>query len=180
LAVLAWQIVRTSSITSSASADAAIVLGAAVINGEPSPVFEQRILHGIELYQTGRVQKLIFTGGIGADDTLAESEMGRAVAIASGVPAADILIETDSRVTQQNLLEACTLMQKDGLQNALIVSDPLHMKRSMAIAHGIGLEAQSSPTPTSAYKTWRSKLPSLAYETFFLLIHNLQFSPPSC
>lgn len=40
-------------------ADAAIVLGAAVWGKEPSPVFRERILHGIWLYDNGYVDFLI-------------------------------------------------------------------------------------------------------------------------
>ncbi len=44
-------------------ADAAIVLGTKVIGEEPSPVLEQRIRHAIDLYESGYVKKIIFTGG---------------------------------------------------------------------------------------------------------------------
>ena len=44
-------------------ADAAVVLGAAVWGRDVSPVFRERINHAINLYQAGRVKKLIFTGG---------------------------------------------------------------------------------------------------------------------
>lgn len=47
------------------SADVAIVLGAATVNGAVTPVFQERINHGIWLYQNGFVKTLIFTGGIG-------------------------------------------------------------------------------------------------------------------
>ncbi len=178
--VTAVQILRFANQTQEYSADAAIVLGAAVIDGKPSAVFEQRIAHGIRLYEAGQVRTLIFTGGIGDGDTLAESEIGRNVALAAGVPAAAILIETDSRITQQNLLEACKLMQINNLKTALIASDPLHMKRATKIAQDIGMVATPSPTTTSAYQTWRSKLPSLAWETTFYLLHITQWKHPKC
>ena len=176
----AIQITRFSTQHITAAADVAIVLGAAVIDGEPSAVFKQRITHGIYLHETGQVHTLIFTGGIGEGDALAESEVGRNVALAAGVPAGDILIETQSRITQQNLREACRLMTEHQLETALIVSDPLHMKRSLTIAENIGLAAEPSPTTTSAYKTWRSKTPSLIYETFFFTLQKLKFSHSAC
>lgn len=45
--------------------DVAIILGASVINGEVSPVYQERINHGIYLYHERYVDKLIVTGGIG-------------------------------------------------------------------------------------------------------------------
>ncbi len=78
---------------SDAPADAAVVLGAAVWGAEVSPVFRERINHGVDLYRKGRVRKLIFTGGRGNGGEPTESSAARRYALRSGVPAADILIE---------------------------------------------------------------------------------------
>ena len=46
--------------------DVIIVLGAGLTShGKPSPVFAERINHGIRLYQEGYAKKLMFTGGFG-------------------------------------------------------------------------------------------------------------------
>lgn len=170
--LLAWQIYSFPTPVAANSADVAIVLGAAVWNGQPSPVFAERINHGIHLFQSGQVDHLIFTGGIGENDSIAESEAARSFAISRGIPENKILIETHSRITYENLYESCKLMTAAKLQTAIIVSDPLHMKRAMSIAQDIGLEAQPSPTPTTRYKTWRSKWGSLLYELVFYVLHS--------
>ncbi|MCP4426983.1 MAG: YdcF family protein [Chloroflexi bacterium] len=167
---LAWQIYSFPS-SAPVSADAAIVLGAAVWNGRPAPVFEERIRHGITLYQSGQAEYLIFTGGIGDKDSIAESEAARAYAISQGISADKILVETTSQITYENLYEACKLMDLANLRDAIIVSDPLHMKRSMRIAADIEMDAYPSSTPTTRYRTWRSKSGSLAYELFFYIVH---------
>ncbi|RMG71688.1 MAG: YdcF family protein [Chloroflexi bacterium] len=169
--ILMWQIYSFPLTSAPASADAAIVLGAAVWNGQPSPVFEERIKHSIFLFQSGQVEYLIFTGGFGKHDTIAESEAARAYAINEGVPSDNILIETNSHTTYENLYESCKLMSNANMQKAIIVSDPLHMKRAMRIALDIGIDAQPSPTPTTRYQTWRSKSGSLVYELFFYVLH---------
>ncbi len=51
----------------------------------------------------------------------------------------------------------------------LIVSDPMHMKRAVAMARDIGLEAYPSPTPTTRYQGWRSQMGSLAHETYYYM-----------
>ncbi|MFY3791805.1 YdcF family protein [Ureibacillus sp. MALMAid1270] len=61
--------------------DAAIVLGAATWEGEPSPVFRERINHAIWLYENGYVEKIILTGGKGEGEQFAESEVAREYAI---------------------------------------------------------------------------------------------------
>jgi uncharacterized SAM-binding protein YcdF (DUF218 family) len=62
-------------------------------------------------------------------------------------------------------------METGDLNTAMIVSDPLHMKRAMQIADDIGLDAYPSPTLTSRYQTWRSKSGLLVYELFFYTLH---------
>lgn len=84
-------------------ADAAIVLGAAVWGDKPSPVFEERIRHGIWLYENGYVEKIIFTGGKGDNSSASESSIARNYAIEHSVSEKDIYIEEVSKITQENI-----------------------------------------------------------------------------
>ena len=77
------------------------------------------------------------------------------------------MLEERSTITQENLRFSKEIMNSHDLSTAILVSDPLHMKRSMMMAKDYEIEAFSSPTPTTRYQTWRSKLPFLARETFF-------------
>ncbi|MCB8979450.1 MAG: YdcF family protein [Ardenticatenaceae bacterium] len=127
-------------------ADAAIVLGAAVWGERPSPVFRERINHAIQLYHEGTVPTLIFTGGVGNQDKRAEAEVGRDYAIARGVDPADILLENTSTSTYENLRNAQEVARQNGLETFLIVSTPNHMRRALALADDLHMEAYSSPT----------------------------------
>ena len=149
------------------NADAAIVLGAAVWSDGVSPVFRERINHAINLYRNGKVRKIIFTGGQGNRNEPTEAVAARDYAIRNGVPGAAILIEQRSHTTYENVLNAKQLADAHGLKKVLIVSDPMHMKRAVAMANDIGLEAYPSPTPTTRYQGWRSQLESLIYETYY-------------
>ncbi|KGA97149.1 multidrug MFS transporter [Alkalihalobacillus alcalophilus ATCC 27647 = CGMCC 1.3604] len=149
--------------------DVAVVLGAAVWENEPSPVFRERINHSIWLYENGYVEKVIFTGGKGEGDDYAESEIAREYAIIKGIKPDDILVEDVSTITEENLQNAFSLSNEHGFDTFTIVSDPLHMKRAMLMANDIGMEAYSSPTQTSAYTTLKSKIPFLAREVFFYI-----------
>jgi uncharacterized SAM-binding protein YcdF (DUF218 family) len=150
-----------------AQADAAIVLGAEVWGEEPSPVFRERINHGINLYKKQRVNKIIFTGGQGDGYVQAEAIVAKNYAVRQRVLDADILTETQSRTTYQNLFYANQVAQKHQLSKFLIVSDPLHMRRAMLMAQGLGMTAYPSATPTTMYKSFDSKLPFLLRETYF-------------
>jgi len=149
------------------AADCIIVLGAAVRGDKPSPVFEERIRHGVNLYNKGLAKKIIFTGGFGEGKRYSESGVGFSVAINKGVPSSDILIEERSRTTQRNLYEAKQLMQENKLTSAVIVSDPLHMKRALLMAKDLNIEALSSPTPSSRYRGVKSRMEFLAREVYF-------------
>ena len=168
---MAVEIYRFSAIVEDRQADVAIVLGAAVWGDEPSPVFLERINHAVTLQKAGVVQKIIFTGGVGEGDTLSEAEVGRLTAVAQGIREEDIFVETISTITYENLSGACAVMREAGMETAVLVSDPLHMKRATVMATDLGLNVASSPTPTTRYRTWRSKLPSLLYETWFYALY---------
>ncbi|MBQ6381545.1 MAG: YdcF family protein [Clostridia bacterium] len=147
--------------------DVAIVLGAGTINNEASPVFKERVNHAVDLYKSAVVKKIIITGGLGEGSVLADSQVAKQYALSLGVPQEDVLTEETSTVTQENLENAKQLMDKNGYRTAVIVSDPLHMARAMLMAKDAGLNAVSSPTPTSAYKTLDTKLPFFFREEMY-------------
>ncbi|WP_207652856.1 YdcF family protein [Anaeromicrobium sediminis] len=149
--------------------DAAIVLGAGIWGDKPSPVFEERIKHGIWLYKNEYVDKLIFTGGKGESKKKSESGVARDYAIEKFVPSKDILVEEKSKITQENIFYATKIAEDNEIFTVIIVSDPLHMRRAMLMAKDYGLKAYSSPTPTSKYITIKSKLLFLAREVFFYI-----------
>ena len=72
-----------------------------------------------------------------------------------------------SRTTGQNLDEAGALLHANGLRTALIVSDPLHLHRALAMAAGKGIQAEGAPTPTTRYRTWRTQVGFLLRELYF-------------
>jgi uncharacterized SAM-binding protein YcdF (DUF218 family) len=151
LIVLALDIVTYSFVRDDGPADAAIVLGAAVWDTAPSPVFEERIKHAIDLYQQGRVKALIFTGGKENGERVAESVAASVYAIKHGVNGGNVFCETASHFTHENLLGAKAIVERQHFDRVLIVSDPLHMRRALTMAHDLGLNAYSSPTSTSRY-----------------------------
>jgi uncharacterized SAM-binding protein YcdF (DUF218 family) len=143
------------------------VLGAAVEDDRPSPVFQGRIDHAIALLQRRQVQSIIFTGGQGEGDRLSESQAAKNYAIAQGIPPDRIFTESVSRTTRQNLLEAKKIIQAQKFSNCLLVSDPLHMKRADWMMRDLGISGRPSPTPSTRYQSWQSQVPFLLRETYF-------------
>ncbi len=159
-----WQF---GTIDQATKADCIIILGSAIEDDRPSPVFEKRIQHGIQLHKKGFASTIIFTGGIGDRERYSESLVAQNYAIENGIPASQILIEEQSRTTQQNLAEAQAIMQQRQFKSAIIVSDPLHMKRSILMAQDLGMTVFSSPTPTSMYRSWKPQTEFLMRELYF-------------
>jgi uncharacterized SAM-binding protein YcdF (DUF218 family) len=148
-------------------ADVIIVLGAAAYDARPSPVFEERIRHGIDLYQRGLARHVIFTGGFGEGARFSESQVARRYALRHGVPARAILIEIASRTTWQNLQQAAALMKARGFKRAIIVSDPLHMARALRLSRELGIDALGSSTPTSRFRSFDTRKRFLLQEVYF-------------
>ena len=164
-AILAWEINRYAQLDEAQPADAAIVLGAGVWRGRPSPVFRERINHGILLYEQGAVSYLIFTGGVGNRDTLSEAAVARQYALDRGVPAEAILVEETSTSTIENLQNAQAVAAEQGLNTFLLTSTPFHMKRAMQIAADLNMHAYTSPTRTIQWISPLTKTRALIQET---------------
>ena len=150
-------------------ADVAIVLGASTYNGEVSPVYQERINHAIDLYNDGYVKKLIMTGGVGKENDTSDSYIAKQYAISNNIPVEDILTEDTSTITQENLENTKKIMDESGYETALVVSDPLHMKRAMLLAKDTGMTAYSSPTVTTKYISLKTKIPFVVREVFFYI-----------
>jgi uncharacterized SAM-binding protein YcdF (DUF218 family) len=167
LGALAHQIIQTGDRSHAGRVDAAVVLGAAVYRDRPSPVFAERINHAVRLYRSKRVRRIIFTGGYAYGAQAAEAQVARAYAVRRGVAPQHILTETRSHTTHENLLEARALMRKSGLKTALIVSDPLHLKRALRMALDLGIASYPSATPTTRYRSVRARAGFLLRELYF-------------
>jgi len=165
---VAWSIVDAGRESSPNRADTAVVLGAAVHGRAPSPVFEERLRHALELYRRRQVRSIIATGGAGEGMSVAESAAAAAYLEGKGVPRSAIHREASSHTTRQNLVEARRVMRERRLSTALIVSDPLHMKRAMNMARDLGIRAEPSPTPTTRYRTLPTQAPFVLRELYFL------------
>ncbi|WP_017664077.1 YdcF family protein [Porphyrobacter sp. AAP82] len=166
-AVAAW-IVVGPAVTGKERGETAIVLGAAVIGDTPSPVFAARLDHAAALYREGRAVRILVTGGRSGEDRLSEAAAGAAFLEARGVPRAAILIEDRSRTTRQNLANAAVVLGPMRTKPVLIVSDPLHLRRAMAMAAAEGFDARPAPTPATRYRSLGTQIPFLAREVWFM------------
>ena len=150
-----------------APADCIIVLGAGTDGKTPNAVFRERLNHAVTLYHEGYADIILLTGGYSPGNERSDSAIAGDWLVSLGIPTEAILLEEKSTITQENLKFAKEIMEKEDLSTCILVSDPLHMKRSMMMAKNYEIQAVSSPTPTTRYQTMKTKLPFLARETFF-------------
>jgi uncharacterized SAM-binding protein YcdF (DUF218 family) len=140
------------------NADAILVLGAAQYNGRPSPVLKARLDHGIKLYKDGRAKQMVFTGGVGAGDTLSEAEVSKRYALRNGVPASDIMVERRGVTSAQSVAAAASLMRAKGLRTALVVSDSYHMMRLELLARRAGIRPYRAPAASPIDRARRQRV----------------------
>lgn len=153
------------------------MLGAAVQGGAPSPVFAARLDHAADLWRSGRVGRIVTTGGRRDTSRAAESAVGRAYLRTLGVPDSVVSGEARSLTTRQNLACASPLLTPGA--RVVLVSDPLHLWRARWQARDLGLDAVASATPSSRYRSLRTRLPFLARELWFSAVYAVERATPA-
>ena len=138
-----WQQARADE---RAPADAILVLGSAQYDGVPSPVFEARLDHALELYQDGLAATVVTVGGKQDGDRFTEAESGSLWLQDNGVPA-DAIIAVGEGTNTLNSMQAVQEVYADnGWSRMIVVSDPWHELRCLRIAGDLGMDALASPT----------------------------------
>lgn len=108
-----------------------------------------RLLHTVQLYKSGKIKKILVSGGSGlviGHKTVSEADQLKIVFLYCGVSEKDIIIENRSRNTRENALfskETIDSLQLKG--NFLLITSSFHMRRSNACFQKVGLEVDTFP-----------------------------------
>ena len=128
--------------------DVIIVLGAQVKeDGTPSEALRRRMAAALEVYQE-KPQTIIVCGAQGSNEPRAEGDVMRDWLIAQGVREEDVVAETASFNTRQNLEYAKAIMEHRGLTRALIVTSDYHVARALRLCAQTGIEATGKGSPS--------------------------------
>lgn len=128
--------------------DVIIVLGAQVkADGTPSVALERRLTAALESYRVDR-QLIIVCGAQGGNEPRAEGDVMRDWLIDQGVPQEDVVAETASFNTRENLTYAKAIMQHRGLEQALVVTSDYHVARALALCKQVDISAVGKGSPS--------------------------------
>lgn len=126
----------------------AIVFGAAIWGkGIPSDVLRDRVLTGVDLYKTGKVEKIIMSGD---NSYLDYDEPGTMIsyALAQGVPEEVLQPDYAGRRTYDTCYRAKYIFN---LEEAILVTQDFHLTRALYICNSLGVDSIGVASDLSIY-----------------------------
>ncbi|MBA2554113.1 MAG: YdcF family protein [Geodermatophilaceae bacterium] len=162
-----------------APAEAILVLGSAQYDGVPSPVFEARLDHALDLFEEGLAPTIVTVGGKQDGDRFTEAEAGSLWLQDLGVPADQIIAVGSGTDTLNSMQAVAEVYAEREWSRLIIVTDPWHELRTNRIAADLGMTTVSSPTRQGpAVFTRETQLRSIVRETGAYLYYRLTGSTP--
>lgn len=129
----------------------AIVFGAAIIrNSYPSTVLADRVATAVELYQAGKVEKILMSGDNSTFDH-DEPTVMKNHAISLGVKAEDIALDYAGFRTYDTCARANKIFQID---SALLVSQESHLPRAILLCEYFGIRSAGVIADKREYRGW--------------------------
>lgn len=117
----------------------ALVLGAYVYpDGQPCPLLQDRLDTALELYQQGRVQKLLLSGDHGSEEYDEVNAM-RSYLENRGVPSESLVLDHAGFDTYDSLYRAKHIFQA---REVVVVTQLFHLRRALYIGSSLGLRVQ--------------------------------------
>lgn len=118
--------------------DCILILGAGVWNNnQPSPMLEDRLNQGIELYKAGASDRLLMSGDHGRKD-YDEVNVMKQYAMDQGIPSKDIFMDHAGFSTYESLYRAREIFQAE---KVIIVTQEYHQYRALYVAEKLGIDA---------------------------------------
>ncbi|MBQ9071889.1 MAG: YdcF family protein [Bacilli bacterium] len=131
------QIISVEESSNLEDIDCIIILGAGIWGDKPSPMLEDRLLQGIELYNNNVSTKIIMSGDHGREE-YDEVNIMKEFAIEKGVPSENIFMDHAGFSTYESIYRAKEIFEADKI---VIVTQKYHLYRALHIANSLGIEA---------------------------------------
>ncbi|PIZ57039.1 hypothetical protein COY23_01985 [bacterium (Candidatus Torokbacteria) CG_4_10_14_0_2_um_filter_35_8] len=153
-----------------------IVLGAKVYeNGQMTDMLHDRVDTGLELYESGKAEKLLLSGDHGQKNYDEVNAMKKYV-LEKSIPEENIFLDHAGFSTYESLYRARDIF---GVKNAIIVTQDFHLARSVYTARALGIDAYGVNADKHIYMGVRKNIAReyLTRVKAFFDIHVLRSKP---
>ncbi|MEV4615823.1 ElyC/SanA/YdcF family protein [Kitasatospora sp. NPDC049258] len=141
---------RVGTVRSAPDAPVAVVFGAGLFDGEPSPYLAHRLDAALALYQQHKVQAILVTGDNGSTD-YDEPDAMRHYLIQRGVPEIRVVGDYAGFDTWDSCARA---RQVFGVDRAVLVSQSFHVRRALALCEAAGIDSYAVGVDEPTDVTW--------------------------
>jgi vancomycin permeability regulator SanA len=149
-----WLYVSTSGrIGTTAQAprrEVAVVFGAGLWDGEPSPYLAHRLDAAAKLYRAGRIEVILVTGDNSRKD-YDEPDAMRAYLTRHGVPDRRIVSDYAGFDTWDSCVRAKKIF---GVDRAVLISQDFHIRRAVALCEAAGVDSYGVGVAAKHDVTW--------------------------
>jgi vancomycin permeability regulator SanA len=130
--------------------EVAVVFGAGLWEGEPSPYLAHRLDAAAELYREGRVEVVLVTGDNSRED-YDEPDAMRAYLTRHGVPGSRIVSDYAGFDTWDSCVRAKKIF---GVDEAVLISQGFHIRRAVALCEEAGVASYGVGVQDKHDATW--------------------------
>ncbi|MGL4883087.1 MAG: SanA/YdcF family protein [Waterburya sp.] len=152
---------RYSQSTKVPKEDVAIVFGAGLsADGTPSPMLSDRVEAAVELYQMGKVHKLLMTGDnsqISYNEVVAMKQLAHHL----GVPNQNVILDYAGFSTYESCYRTHQVFD---LHKAVLITQSYHLPRAVYTCRQLGVQAIGLGTPDREIYGLRGMIPYLLRE----------------
>lgn len=127
----------------------AIVFGAGLrYDGTPTAILRDRVQTAVQLYQLGKVNKLLMSGDNRVVD-YNEPEAMRQYALGLGIPDEDIVLDYAGRRTYDTCYRASAIFQ---VNTAVLITQDFHLPRAIFLCNWFGVESVGVESNNNYYR----------------------------
>ncbi|MFE9607449.1 vancomycin high temperature exclusion protein [Streptomyces sp. NPDC006012] len=141
---------RLRPLTHAPRTDVAVVFGAGLWHGEPSPYLAHRLDAAAALYRAGRIGVVLVTGDNSRED-YDEPDAMRAYLTRHGVPGRRIVSDYAGFDTWDSCVRAKKIF---GVDRAVLVSQDFHIRRAVALCEAAGIDSYGVGVAEARDVTW--------------------------
>ncbi|MFE0960454.1 SanA/YdcF family protein [Streptomyces fungicidicus] len=131
-------------------AEVAVVFGAGLWDGEPSPYLAHRLDAAAELYRAGRIEVVLVTGDNSREE-YDEPDAMRAYLTRHGVPSSRIVSDYAGFDTWDSCVRAKKIF---GVDRAVLISQGFHIRRAVALCETAGVSSYGVGVDDRHDVTW--------------------------